>query len=83
MAVTIVPIFTQMVTPVFINFFSPNCCLVSRRWYICTPILTGPRQRSLKYWAISSAGSEHLVYTEGVGSSNLSLPTTFKPVFTW
>jgi hypothetical protein len=25
--------------------------------------------------AISSAGSEHLVYTEGVGGSNPSLPT--------
>ena len=28
--------------------------------------------------AISSAGSEHLVYTEGVGGSNPSSPTTFK-----
>mgnify|MGYP001343087131 CR=1 FL=1 len=28
--------------------------------------------------AISSVGSEHLVYTEGVGSSNLSLPTKTK-----
>ena len=28
-----------------------------------------------KIRAISSAGSEHLVYTEGVGSSNLSSPT--------
>ena len=27
--------------------------------------------------AISSAGSEHLVYTEGVGGSNPSSPTTF------
>ena len=26
--------------------------------------------------AISSVGSEHLVYTEGVGGSNPSLPTT-------
>ncbi len=32
--------------------------------YICTP-----------FWAISSVGSEHLVYTEGVGGSNPSLPT--------
>ncbi len=30
-------------------------------------------------WVISSAGSEHLVYTEGVGSSNLSSPTHKKP----
>ena len=29
--------------------------------------------------AISSVGSEHLVYTEGVGSSNLSAPTNKKP----
>jgi DNA-binding response OmpR family regulator len=28
--------------------------------------------------AISSAGSEHLVYTEGVGGSNPSSPTNFK-----
>ena len=28
--------------------------------------------------AISSAGSEHLVYTEGVGGSNPSSPTKFK-----
>jgi|SaaInl74LU_5_DNA_1037368.scaffolds.fasta_scaffold03472_4 hypothetical protein len=26
-------------------------------------------------WEISSAGSEHLVYTEGVGGSNPSSPT--------
>ncbi len=26
-------------------------------------------------WALSSAGSEHLVYTEGVGGSNPSAPT--------
>ena len=32
----------------------------------------------LKGGAISSVGSEHLVYTEGVGSSNLSLPTKIK-----
>ena len=32
--------------------------------YICTPLR-----------AISSAGSEHLVYTEGVGGSNPSSPT--------
>ena len=30
-------------------------------------------------WAISSAGSEHLVYTQGVGGSNPSSPTTLKP----
>ncbi len=30
--------------------------------------------------AISSVGSEHLVYTEGVGSSNLSLPTKRKKI---
>jgi hypothetical protein len=29
--------------------------------------------------AISSVGSEHLVYTEGVGGSNPSSPTTKKP----
>gem|GEM_PF-1857387 len=29
--------------------------------------------------AISSVGSEHLVYTEGVGSSSLSSPTKKKP----
>ena len=28
--------------------------------------------------AISSAGSEHLVYTEGVGGSNPSSPTNLK-----
>ena len=28
--------------------------------------------------AISSVGSEHLVYTEGVGGSNPSLPTSIK-----
>ena len=28
--------------------------------------------------AISSAGSEHLVYTEGVGGSNPSSPTDFQ-----
>ena len=27
--------------------------------------------------ALSSVGSEHLVYTQGVGSSNLSAPTNF------
>ena len=36
--------------------------------------------RSNLYWAISSAGSEHLVYTEGVGSSNLSSPTLIKAI---
>ena len=30
---------------------------------------------SALFRAISSAGSEHLVYTEGVGGSNPSLPT--------
>ena len=34
--------------------------------YICTPLIR----------AISSAGSEHLVYTEGVGGSNPSSPTS-------
>ena len=29
--------------------------------------------------AISSAGSEHLVYTEGVGGSNPSSPTNLNP----
>ena len=37
--------------------------------------------------AISSVGSEHLVYTEGVGGSNPSLPTTkslfFARIFFW
>ena len=33
----------------------------------------------LKERAISSAGSEHLVYTEGVGGSNPSSPTTKNP----
>ena len=33
------------------------------------------RTMPCKWRAISSVGSEHLVYTEGVGSSNLSLPT--------
>ena len=37
--------------------------------YICTPLR-----------AISSAGSEHLVYTEGVGGSNPSLPTKKTPL---
>ena len=31
--------------------------------------------------AISSAGSEHLVYTEGVGGSNPSSPTILNPTF--
>ncbi len=33
----------------------------------------------IKNRAISSVGSEHLVYTEGVGGSNPSLPTKEKP----
>ena len=39
--------------------------------YICTRITKVARFIG----AISSAGSEHLVYTEGVGGSNPSLPT--------
>ena len=33
--------------------------------------------------AISSVGSEHLVYTEGVGGSNPSLPTDFLKASSW
>ncbi len=33
--------------------------------------------------AISSAGSEHLVYTEGVGGSNPSSPTKINPTEMW
>ncbi len=32
--------------------------------------------------AISSVGSEHLVYTEGVGGSNPSSPTKKSPFYT-
>ena len=42
--------------------------------YICTRV-TKVKQL---IGAISSAGSEHLVYTEGVGGSNPSSPTKFK-----
>ena len=41
--------------------------------YLCRPFK--------KERAISSAGSEHLVYTEGVGGSNPSSPTTFLKKF--
>ncbi len=33
--------------------------------------------------AISSVGSEHLVYTEGVGGSNPSSPTKLKFLRNW
>jgi hypothetical protein len=35
---------------------------------------------ALCFGAISSVGSEHLVYTQRVGGSNPSSPTTQKPV---
>ena len=36
------------------------------------------KTKGLFYRAISSVGSEHLVYTEGVGGSNPSSPTILK-----
>ncbi len=44
----------------------------------CIFALVIMKQTLLQTRAISSAGSEHLVYTEGVGGSNPSSPTTFK-----
>ncbi len=48
-------------------------CISEKLAYICT------RNKEMKITkltrAISSAGSEHLVYTEGVGGSNPSSPT--------
>ena len=45
-------------------------CTTEKLTYICT------RNKALHLTrAISSAGSEHLVYTEGVGGSNPSSPT--------
>gem|GEM_PF-1863317 len=43
------------------------CCIKLSLMYICAPFKSN--------WEISSAGSEHLVYTEGVGGSNPSSPT--------
>ena len=34
-------------------------------------------------WALSSVGSEHLVYTEGVGGSNPSAPTIKASLIKW
>ncbi len=39
-----------------------------------------PLHSLLKRRAISSVGSEHLAYTEGVGSSSLSSPTIKKAI---
>ena len=33
------------------------------------------------YRALSSVGLEHLVYTQGVGGSNPSAPTSYSPLF--
>ena len=44
-----------------------TACNNQNQWYLCIP----KRRR-----ALSSVGSEHLVYTEGVGGSNPSAPTS-------
>ena len=48
---------------------------VARFKYRCIFALAFKATTFFNYRAISSAGSEHLVYTERVGSSNLSSPT--------
>ena len=52
--------------------------IASNRYsYIFAALFRGnvTAKKGLKFWEISSAGSEHLVYTEGVGGSNPSSPT--------
>ena len=56
-----------------INFFYKKCLLDLKTHYICTCLRQAGALR-----AISSVGSEHLVYTERVGGSNPSLPTSLK-----
>ena len=62
---------TFVVAEIF-NFFQFLFATIKKVVYICT---RNNEIRIAIIRAISSAGSEHLVYTEGVGGSNPSSPT--------
>ena len=62
--------------PKFCEFFHPFICTIKKWIYLCIALKNkarSPKQTTKR--AISSAGSEHLVYTQRVGGSNPSSPT--------
>ena len=59
-----------------INFIVFLCEMFAhKKIYITFAFPFATERMKLKERALSSAGSEHLVYTEGVGGSNPSAPT--------
>ena len=63
---------------IFFNFFYPDACTFKKNCDICiTKSVTNGHRKHTR--GVSSAGSEHLPYKQGVTGSNPVRPTRKKP----